>query len=54
MNKKVVGVILIILALGLGWWAWGKIQPYVATPPAEEVVGPPEDETAPAAAPATE
>lgn len=33
MNKKVVGVILIVLAIVLGWYAWGKIQPYFAPVP---------------------
>ncbi len=48
MNKKVVGVILIIVALVLGWWAWGQMKPYLAPPPAGPVEEPGADVLPPA------
>lgn len=29
MNKNVIGIILIILAVIAVWWGWGKLQPYI-------------------------
>ncbi len=45
MNKNIVGIILIILAVLAVWWGWGKMQPYLNTggdAPIEETTGTPE------------
>jgi hypothetical protein len=34
MNKNVVGIVLIVLAIVIGYiYAWPKMQPYFSSPP---------------------
>lgn len=39
MNKKVVAIIVIVLAAGAIWYGYGKMKPYLASPPPETPAG---------------